>query len=52
MGCHADSEYDAPPWPELAAKFAKYKGQPDAARLQGENCEKVNGLPKLRHIKN
>ena len=27
MSCHADTEYDAPPWPELAAKYAQYQGQ-------------------------
>lgn len=40
MACHADTEYDAPPWPELAAKYAKYQGQPDAARIQGEKLRK------------
>ena len=48
MGCHADSEYDAPPWPELAAKFAKYKGQPDAARLQGEKLRKGKSFTKIK----
>jgi cytochrome c551/c552 len=40
MGCHADAEYDAPPWPELAAKYAQYQGQADAASLQGEKLRK------------
>ena len=40
MGCHADTEYDAPPWPELAAKYAQYQGQADAASLQGEKLRK------------
>lgn len=35
MSCHADTELDAPPWPELAAKYEKYRGQPDAASIQG-----------------
>ncbi len=36
MSCHADTELDAPPWPELAAKYKKYQGQADAAGIQGE----------------
>jgi cytochrome c551/c552 len=40
MGCHADTEYDAPPWPELATKYAQYQGQADAASLQGEKLRK------------
>jgi cytochrome c551/c552 len=36
MGCHANTEYDAPTWPELAAKYQKYRGQPDAASIQGD----------------
>ena len=40
MGCHADTEFDAPPWPELATKYEKYQGQPDAARIQGEKLRK------------
>ena len=40
MGCHADTAYDAPPWPELAAKYAQYQGQPDAAGIQGEKLRK------------
>ena len=35
MGCHADTEYDAPTWPELAAKYQRYQGQADAASIQG-----------------
>ncbi len=35
MGCHADTEYDAPTWPELAAQYHKYQGQTDAASIQG-----------------
>ena len=48
MGCHADTEYDAPPWPELAAKYAKYKDQPDAARLQGEKLRKGKFFTKIK----
>ena len=40
MGCHADTEYDAPPWPELAAKYQQYQGQADAASIQGEKLRK------------
>jgi cytochrome c551/c552 len=36
MGCHADTEYDAPTWPELAAKYHQYQGQADAASIQGD----------------
>ena len=48
MGCHADTEYDAPPWPELAAKYAKFKDQPDAARLQGEKLRKGKLFTKIK----
>ncbi len=40
MSCHADTEMDAPPWPELAIKFEKYQGQADAACIQGEKLRK------------
>ena len=40
MSCHADTEMDAPPWPELATKFEKYQGQADAASIQGEKLRK------------
>lgn len=36
MSCHADTELDAPPWPELATNYEKYRGQPNAASIQGE----------------
>lgn len=48
MGCHADTEFDAPPWPELAAKYKKYQGQPDAARIQGENLRKGKLFTKIK----
>ena len=40
MSCHADTEMDAPPWPELANTYEKYQGQADAASIQGEKLRK------------
>jgi len=40
MGCHADTEYDAPTWPELAAKYHQYQGQADAASIQGDKLRR------------
>ena len=40
MSCHADTEMDAPPWPELANKYKKYQGQAGAASAQGEKLRK------------
>jgi cytochrome c551/c552 len=40
MSCHADTEMDAPPWPELAIKYKKYLGQAVAASVQGEKLRK------------
>ena len=40
MSCHADTEMDAPPWPELAIKYKKYRRQAVAASVQGEKLRK------------
>lgn len=48
MSCHGDTEFDAPPWPELAAKYKKYQGQPDAALIQGEKLRKGKLFTKIK----
>ena len=48
MSCHADTELDAPPWPELAAKYEKYRDQPDAASIQGEKLRKGKFFKKVK----
>lgn len=48
MACHADTELDAPTWPELAADYAPYQGQPDAARIQGEKLRKGSLFTKIK----
>ncbi len=48
MGCHADTEYDAPSWPKLAAKYERYRGQADAARLQGEKLIKGKAFKSIK----
>jgi cytochrome c551/c552 len=48
MNCHADTEFDAPTWPELAAKYAQYQGQADAARIQGQKLRKGELFTKIK----
>ena len=48
MSCHADTELDAPPWPELAAKYEKYRGQPDAASTQGEKLRQGKFFKRIK----
>ena len=48
MSCHADTEFDAPTWPELAADYEQYRGQPDAARIQGEKLRKGTFFTKIK----
>ena len=48
MSCHADTEYDAPTWSELAAGYEQYQGQPDAARIQGEKLRKGKFFTKIK----
>ena len=40
MSCHADTEMDGPPWPELANEYGQYRGQANAASAQGEKLRK------------
>lgn len=48
MSCHADTEFDAPTWPELAADYEKYQGQTDAARIEGERLRKGAIFRKIK----
>lgn len=48
MSCHADTQYDAPTWPDLAEKYKKYQGQPDAAEIEGEKLRKGKLFKKVK----
>jgi len=48
MSCHADTNYDAPKWAELAKKYEKYQGQPDAARIQGERLRRGTFFTRIK----
>jgi cytochrome c551/c552 len=48
MNCHADTNYDAPTWAELATKYEKYQGQPDAARIQGERLREGTFFTRIK----
>ena len=48
MNCHADTKYDAPTWPDLAKKFEKYQGQPDAAAIEGEKLRQGKLFKKIK----
>ena len=48
MSCHADTEMDAPPWPGLANKYKKYRGQAEAASVEGEKLRKGNFFRNIK----
>ena len=48
MSCHADTEFDAPTWPELAADYGQFQGQPDAASIQGEKLRRGTFFTKIK----
>jgi cytochrome c551/c552 len=48
MGCHADTKFDGPPWPELARKYKKFQGQPDAAQIEGEQLRRGGFFKKVK----
>ena len=48
MNCHADTEYDAPTWPDLAKKYEKYQGQKDAAAIEGEKLRQGKLFKKVK----
>ena len=48
MGCHADTKYDAPTWPDLAKKYKKFQGEPDAAAIEGEKLRQGKLFKKVK----
>ena len=52
MGCHADTKFDGPSWPELARKYKKFQGQPDAAQIEGEKLRKGGLFKKVKAHQN
>ena len=48
MGCHANTKFDGPPWPELARKYKKFQGQPDAAQIEGEKLRRGGFFKKVK----
>jgi len=48
MGCHANTEFDGPSWPELAGKYKKFQGQTDAAQIEGEKLRKGKFYKKVK----
>jgi cytochrome c551/c552 len=48
MGCHAETKFDGPPWPELARKYKKFQGQADAAQIEGEKLRKGGFFKKVK----
>jgi len=48
MGCHAETKFDGPPWPELARKYKKFQGQADAAKIEGEKLRKGGFFKKVK----
>lgn len=48
MGCHAETKFDGPPWPELARKYKKFQGQADGAQIEGEKLRKGSLFKKVK----
>ena len=48
MGCHTDTNFEGPSWPELARKYRKFQGQPNAAQIEGEKLRKGGFFKKVK----